>query len=70
MFITAEDAAAARESRLRQTRANMFETRGIPFILLDVACLILGRCLLKYLCNCSALLVAAIIDIKLISALI
>lgn len=25
------------------TRATMFETRGIPFILLDIVCLVLGK---------------------------
>ncbi|XP_028457193.1 phospholipid phosphatase 1 isoform X1 [Perca flavescens] len=41
-FITEEDAPRTRESRQRLTRANMFEMRGIPFVLLDIACLVLG----------------------------
>lgn len=41
-FITEEDAPRTRESRQRRTRANMFEMRGIPFVLLDIACLVLG----------------------------
>lgn len=42
MFITGEDAPQTRESSQRPTRANMFEARGIPYILLDIVCLILG----------------------------
>lgn len=42
VFITGEDAPQTRDSSQRQTRANMFETKGIPFVLLDLACLILG----------------------------
>ncbi|KAA8584456.1 hypothetical protein FQN60_008241, partial [Etheostoma spectabile] len=40
-FITEEDAPRTSESRRRRTRANMFEMRGIPFVLLDIACLVL-----------------------------
>ncbi|XP_078127262.1 phospholipid phosphatase 1 isoform X1 [Sander vitreus] len=41
-FITEEDAPRTRESRQRRTRANMFEMRGIPFVLLDIACLVIA----------------------------
>lgn len=32
----------AGRSEAHRTRANMFETRGLPFVLLDIVCLVLG----------------------------
>lgn len=44
-FITEEDTRrVSNHSTRRATGVNMFETRGIPFILLDIVCLVLGMC--------------------------
>ena len=52
-----------RQTERRQRSVNMFEARGIPFILLDIACLVLGMCLNDFI-HCWGLCVAAVTDIS------